>query len=577
MTSRRATGVLCLIATVAIAACTDRPAQPPAAASPESRGAALVASAEAAQPVDLTGAIRAALDTPETTPRERSATERRELDALYRPRADAPLWLDASARLTADGREALGLIAGADAEGLEPADYRAEELVRLAALIERGTLPPGPDLAAFDVGLSLGTIRYLRHLHTGRVNPKTLGFRIAPRADEHDFAAIVSDAVKAHRVRAAAEEFTPPLALYRNLRAGLATYRMLAANAAIVAPALSPASVHPGEPYAGLADLHRLLVAVGDLPPDTPVPNDTRYEGPIVEGVKRFQFRHGLAADGVLGRGTQLDLRVPLSQRVRQIELSLERLRWLPHIGDGPLVALNIPMFRMFMWDSVPVSVIPRSSMGTIVGRALKTETPVFIQEMRSIIFRPYWNIPPSILRNEVLPAIRRDSNYLDRQNMEIVAGQGDASPVVPLSPDSLARLGRGELRVRQRPGPRNSLGLVKFVFPNDENVYMHGTPATELFSRSRRDFSHGCIRLEDPVAMAEWVLKDQPQWTREAIVAAMQGTETRTVNLPKTVQVVLFYMTAVVMPDDGSVRFADDIYRYDAVLERALGSKTRP
>jgi murein L,D-transpeptidase YcbB/YkuD len=508
------------------------------------------------------------------TDRDRSRTERLELDALYRARGDAPLWLEPSARLTADAREALGLLTGAGAEGLDPADYRAADLEQVAALIGSGAAPEPLDLAAFDVGLSLGTLRYLRHLHTGRVNPKALGFRIATRADEHDFAGIVRDAVAAHRVRAAAEELTPPLALYRNLRERLATYRSLAADTALVPPVPSRASVHPNESYAGLADLHRLLVAVGDLPADAQVPTDTRYEGAMVDGAKRFQLRHGLATDGVLGQGTQAALRVPLAARVRQIELSLERLRWLPHIGDGPLVAVNIPMFRMWTWDSVPDSVMPRSTMGVIVGRALTTETPIFIQEMRSVVLRPYWNVPASIAREEILPAIRRDPTYLERQDMEIVSGQSDIAASVPLSPESLARVERGELRVRQRPGPRNALGLVKFVFPNDENVYMHDTPAHELFSRSRRDFSHGCIRVEDPVALAEWVLGNEPDWTRERILSAMQGKESRTVTLSRPVQVVLFYVTAVVMPDDGSVRFAEDIYRHDAALERALSRR---
>jgi murein L,D-transpeptidase YcbB/YkuD len=193
---------------------------------------------------------------------------------------------------------------------------------------------------------------------------------------------------------------------------------------------------------------------------------------------------------------------------------------------------------------------------------------------MRYVIFRPYWNIPPSILRNETLPALRRDPGYLARQNMEIVSGDGDNAPVVALTPDVLAQLGRGRLRVRQRPGPENALGLIKFVFPNDENVYMHATPAPQLFDRTRRDFSHGCVRVEDPVALAEWVLKDRPEWTRERIVAAMQGTETFRVDLPAPIRVILFYVTAVVMPEDGAVHFAEDIYGHDVRLAKALAGR---
>jgi len=287
--------------------------------------------------------------------------------------------------------------------------------------------------------------------------------------------------------------------------------------------------------------------------------------------VKHFQLRHGLQSDGVLGAGTQAALAVPLSWRVRQIELAMERLRWLPHLGDEPFLAVNIPMFHLWGWDSIRPNGVPSFGTGVIVGRALNTKTPVLVEDMRYIVFRPYWNVPPSILRHEMLPILQRDLDYLDRQNLEIVSGQGDDALPVPATAESLAQLRAGILRLRQRPGPKNSLGLIKFIFPNDENVYMHGTPAQELFSRSRRDFSHGCVRLEDPIALAEWTLKDQPGWTRERIVAAMNATQSSRVSLTRPIRVILFYVTAVVMPEDGTIRFAEDIYGHDATLDRGL------
>ena len=252
--------------------------------------------------------------------------------------------------------------------------------------------------------------------------------------------------------------------------------------------------------YAPLAALARLLVALGDLPADTPPPPDSApYAGVFVEAVKRFQARHGLEGDGILGKGTQAALQVPLAWRVRQIEFALERLRWLPRPLEGRLVAVNIPMFHLWAWDSAPLSSAAPVGMGVIVGRALNTRTPVFVEDMRYVVFRPYWNVPPSILRGEILPAVERDPDYLTRTDMEIVSGPGDDSPAVAATAENLSWLRDGLLRVRQRPGPANSLGLVKFVFPNDENVYMHGTPAPGLFKRFRRDFSHGCVRRRRP------------------------------------------------------------------------------
>ncbi len=193
---------------------------------------------------------------------------------------------------------------------------------------------------------------------------------------------------------------------------------------------------------------------------------------------------------------------------------------------------------------------------------------------MEYLIFRPYWNVPSSILRGEILPALRREPDYLQRHDMEIVSGAGDDARAVPLTEESLAQLQQGRLRVRQRPGPKNSLGLVKFIFPNDVNVYLHDTPAVDLFSRSRRDFSHGCVRVQDPVALAEWALKGQDEWDRDRILAAMNARRPQQVNLKRPIQVILFYVTATVMPDDGSIHFAEDIYGQDTKLDRALGRR---
>jgi murein L,D-transpeptidase YcbB/YkuD len=229
---------------------------------------------------------------------------------------------------------------------------------------------------------------------------------------------------------------------------------------------------------------------------------------------------------------------------------------------------MNIPMFRFWAWDSTPPNDAPAFAMKVIVGRALSTETPVFDEEMREVIFRPYWNVPRSILREVLL--LRADPGYLSRQNREIVRGDSDEAVPVEATAANLELLRKGGLRVRQRPGPNNALGLIKFDFPNTESVYMP-TPAQSLFSQSRRDFSHGCVRVEDPVAFAEWLLRDRPEWTRDRIVAAMAGTRSFRVRLPKPVQVLLYYTTAAVMPEDGTMHFADDIYRHDIRLDRAL------
>ena len=415
-------------------------------------------------------------------------------------------------------------------------------------------------------------LRYLRHVHMGRVDPRAIGFRLEATPDQHDFAVLLRAAIADQRVTAAAADLRPRLAQYGVLRDTLAHYRALASDPTLVALPLLAVAIHPGQPYKATGDLHHQLAALGDLPAGRAAPPVSGYyEGALVEAVERFQIRHGLEPDGVLGKRTIAALRVPLTWRARQIELALERLRWLPHLGDERLIALNIPMFRLWAWDMIPPRGAPRFGMDVIVGRALNTQTPVFAEEMREVIVRPYWNVPRSILRHEVLPDIERDPDYLRREDMEIVRGAGDNARRVEVTAEALAGLRQGALRVRQRPGPKNALGLIKFVFPNQEDVYMHGTPAQALFAKSRRDFSHGCVRVADPIALAEWVLQDRPEWTRERILAATMGAQTIHVTLPRPVQVILFYTTAAVMPEDGTIWFAEDIYRHDARLDRAL------
>ncbi len=209
--------------------------------------------------------------------------------------------------------------------------------------------------------------------------------------------------------------------------------------------------------------------------------------------------------------------------------------------------------------------------MNVVVGKALRTETPVFAKDMRYIVFRPYWNIPPSILRAEVIPGIAKDRSYLTRKRMEITDNSGKVITDGAVSDAVLAQLRAGKLMARQKPGPDNSLGLVKFIFPNENNVYLHSTPAQQLFAQSRRDFSHGCVRVEKPADLATFLLRNQPPWTADRVKEAMQsGPDNQQVNLATPVPVLIFYVTAVVV-EDGSVHFFDDIYGHDKSLDVVL------
>lgn len=325
--------------------------------------------------------------------------------------------------------------------------------------------------------------------------------------------------------------------------------------------------VKPGGSYSGVGQLTRRLVLLGDLPPDTTAAAAADYSGRVVNGVKTFQERHGLDANGILEAHTLNELNTPLSQRVMQLKLTLERWRWLPHEFDEPPIVVNIPEFRVYAANDKYVSAF---DMKVVVGRSYKHKTPVFATEMKSVIFRPYWNVPLSIQRNELLPELRKNANYLSQHDYQVVGPGEKVVSEGAVNAAIMAQLASGKLGIRQRPGPKNSLGLIKFDMPNDYDVYMHDTPAQQLFAQPRRDFSHGCIRVENPVELALWVLRDKPEWDRERILEAMNGDETFRVNLSKPIPVLILYGTAIVT-ESGEVHFFDDIYGLDSELQQRL------
>ena len=471
---------------------------------------------------------------------------------------------------------AIETLTHADSQGLDPTDFDAATLATRWKLLRAGTKATATDWAEFDSALSVASMRLLSSLHVGRVDPRVVGIGYDVTARRMDpLEALRSARDGAGGLAAAADRVRPQTIVYKRLVDALAAYKTLAAtDEPPPVPLLMGRvkKVEPGQPWAGVSALDARLRLVGDLRADTPRP-DPSVEAPIYSealaaAVERFQDRHALEPDGIIGPSTIDALNVPFATRVRQLELALERQRWLPDPGGRPYVFVNVPLFRL--WATDPKSGEEPLRMRVVVGKAVGHATPIFIDEMEYIVFRPYWNPPPSILRSEIVPKARRDPGYLSREELEIVAGGGAGAAALPGTPENLDKVLAGRLYLRQRPGPSNSLGLAKFIFPNDEDIYMHGSPAKQLFSRARRDFSHGCIRLEDPARLAEWVLRDDPNWSRERIVAAMEGSAPTQVNLKQKLTVVLFYDTAYA-DSAGLVHFAGDYYGHDARLEEAL------
>jgi murein L,D-transpeptidase YcbB/YkuD len=327
-----------------------------------------------------------------------------------------------------------------------------------------------------------------------------------------------------------------------------------------------------GDRYPGAPALRGLLRAVGDLNPGASGPGDELIvDAQLTTALQQFQTRHALPADGVLGAATFRALTTPLVQRVRQIELTLERWRWLAPFSTPPVI-VNIPQFHLYAFRSTEDRVAQMLQMPVIVGRIFpRMRTPVFESEMRYLVFRPYWDVPASIVRNEMLASIRKSPDYLARNNLELVRGGGDDGRVVEPDAANIEALAAGQLRLRQRPGDDNALGLVKFVMPNDYRVYLHATPEQHLFGATRRAYSHGCIRLGEPAQLALHVLQmSGGDWTAEAVAAAMHGSDARRVELQKPIPVLVLYGTALAK-EDGQLMFFDDIYGHDRRLEALL------
>lgn len=494
------------------------------------------------------------------------------LQTLFAHRNFDPLFVNRFGKPTPQALSLLGILRNAESYGLRTNDYFGDVL---AEQLQELTAESPPDTwADFDVELTAAALHLIRDLHYGRVDPGLADFNLGARRVDLDLAAVLEQLATAGDVNKVIAAIEPQFYHYRLLKQALARYRILAEERDLSdLPRFSARSIKPGDQYAGAPKLRKLLVTLGDLSTIAAVPDDDLTLDPAsATALKQFQERHGLSVDGAIGAATFAALTTPLAQRVRQIELTLERWRWLP-VFDTPPIIVNIPQFRLFAFQSTTDRKADIVQMDVIVGQAYRrTRTPVFVADMKYVVFRPYWDVPYSIMKNELLPKIRQNPSYLEEQHLEMVRGQSDAAMPVAASSANLNALASGELRLRQRPGADNALGLIKFMLPNAHNVYLHSTPAKELFNRSRRTFSHGCIRVSDPVALASEVLRNASgTWTPVAIEAAMNGATTQRVNLLKPVRVMILYGTAMAT-EAGKDLFFDDVYGYDRKLESLLG-----
>lgn len=491
------------------------------------------------------------------------------LSNLYQANNNQLLWLGEN-RSETNIDQALTILDNADEDGLDPKDYDADVLkvqLQMALSIPQTAVH---ELAEFDTALSIALLRFANDLHHGRVNPQQLSYPTPfGRKAGIDIAGSIKQAIDNQGLLQLPQQLQPKFKQYEQLKRVLAAYRKAPADKDY-RPLIFQKSLRPGEAYPQLAELRQRLTALGALPEQDQIASaEKTYNHELQEGVKNFQRETGLKADAIIGPETAARLNQSLAQKIMQIELAMERLRWLPDDIAGPMIIVNIPAFQLWAFNSPEDTDI--LNMKVIVGKALKNQTPVLFEEMKYLEFMPYWNIPKSIMDKEILPKLYNDFGYLQSQDIELV--QRYASENAGSWDSIFDDIRRGRVRARQRPGKKNPLGKVKFIFPNKEDVYMHDTSTPSLFSRSRRDFSHGCVRVAEAEKLAEFVLNNQPEssWDVTAIQQAMSGSKTRRVTLKKPIPVLFFYSTTFV-DHNNQIHFYRDIYEQDAALGKALG-----
>lgn len=396
-------------------------------------------------------------------------------------------------------------------------------------------------LAKTELGLTKQFFIYAKTAYAGRIDPQELQWFI-PRKKVDALALL--DSLVSRKGKILEEEWEPVNPQYQALKKELIRFNDINDKGGWSTITIEDrAKYKPGDSAYEIFLVKQRLLASGDL---QQLDSSGTYDSTLLAAVERTQKRFGFKTDGIIDKPLITELNVSAKQRIEQILINLERMRWLPEKPAPSRIIANIPEFKIHVYENNQ----EQFDMNIVVGKE-GTSTVIFNDELKYIVFSPYWNVPRSIVKNEILPAMKRNSNYLARQNMEIVK-KGD----IPT--------------IRQKPGGKNSLGRVKFLFPNNYNIYFHDTPAKSLFEREKRAFSHGCMRLAEPRKLAIYLLRDQPEWTEKRIDEAMNLKEEKWVTLKQHIPVYVSYFTAWV-DSDGLLNFRDDIYGHDKKMAERL------
>ena len=460
----------------------------------------------------------------------------------------------------------------ADREGLRPTDYhlaKTEATLKEMRQNQEKKTPLNPRrLVDLDLLLTDAFLVYGSHLLVGRINPETIDAEWLANRREADLVSILQTALDSNQIEEGLKKLLPPQPGYGRLKRALAHYRGVAAKGGWFTVPDGP-RMQKGDRGERVVALRTRLITTGDLAEEQ-LNNGELFDDRLEEAVQAFQRRNGLDVDGMVGPATLAAMNVPVEERIRQIEINMERWRWLPQYLGERFILVNIANFELDVVENDQ----PVMTMRAVVGKNYR-RTPVFSDRMTYLVLSPYWHIPQGIAVQDKLPLIRKDPDYLTKENIKVFQGWGaETKEIDPKTVDwSTVTAKNFNYRLRQEPGPQNALGRVKFMFPNKFDVYLHDTPSRELFVKTVRTFSSGCIRIEKPIELAEYLLRDDPKLTREKILTTIDKGVEQTVRLAEPTPIHLLYWTAWV-DEDGTVHFRNDIYGRDKLLIEALQEK---